>query len=533
MRVASARRHELDPAIRAWTESHTTAEVLEAAALLRIPSAPIGNGAELPGYEHFVERGAYVPNPTTGWLQPEVSYRFSGTATSRPFQQAPTIGQHDIEGRISRPPKKAPDAHVAVPELPLAGMRVADFTGYWAGSVVAHYLAMMGADVIHIESAKRPDAIRGHSVKATSEDQWWEWTPLFHGTNTNKRDVTIDMSNEAGRSLARRLISQCDVMIENSSPRVMEHWGFDWRSVQAIRPDILFVRMPAFGLDGPWRDRTAYAQTIEQVSGLAWVTGYPDGPPIVLDGTCDPLAGAHATAALLIALEHRARTGEGMQVEVAMYGGALNVTAEQVLEYQAYGTLLQRQGNRGTGTPQNLYLTADIDGFGRQDTWVAISVDTDIQWAALREALDEPGWATDSALVTSAGRCDAYDLIDKHLASWCVQKAADDIVAALWSRGIPVGRVTPTADADQLEQHRALDFFESVVHPLTGEQLHMRYPVRLEHGPHRLHRTPAPMIGQHNDEVFGEIVGCTKEELHELELSGVIGTELLGNHRTR
>ena len=126
------------------------------------------------------------------------------------------------------------------------------------------------------------------------------------------------------------------------------------------------VRMPAFGLDGPWRDRTGYAQTMEQVSGMAWMTGYRDQAPQIPNGPCDPIAGTHATAALLLALEYRRRTGKGTLVEVPMVGGALNVAAEQVVEYSAYGNLLERDGNRGPGAaPQNLYLSADVDEGGR------------------------------------------------------------------------------------------------------------------------------------------------------------------------
>ena len=147
--------------------------------------------------------------------------------------------------------------------------------------------------------------------------------------------------------------------------------------------------MPAFGLSGPWRNRTGYAQNMEQVSGMAWMTGFPDGPPHVPNGMCDPLAGTHATLGLLLALEHRRKTGEGMLVEVPMVGGAVNVAAEQVLEYQAFGHLMQRDGNRGPGAaPQNIYRCADVVGDGMPDDWVAIAVETDEQW---QRAVPGPG----------------------------------------------------------------------------------------------------------------------------------------------
>ncbi len=528
----AARRAELEGAISAWVGARSTAEVLEAASLLRVPVAPVGNGATVPGFDHFAENGFYVRNPATKWLQPNVPYRFTGTAASRPFQPAPRPGQNNSELQGRRySPKKATTAQNH--KLPLEGVRVADFTAFWAGPMVGHYLATMGADVIHVESPKHPDAIRGHSVKTTSDDLWWEWSPNFHGPNTNKRDVTIDMASVQGRELAKRLIAHCDVMLENYSPRVMMHWDLEYSAVRAIRPDIVYVRMPAFGLSGPWRDRTGYAQTMEQVSGMAWVTGFPGRPPLVLHGTCDPLAGTHATMALLLALEHRERTGEGMQVEVPMVGGALNVTAEQVLEYQAYGRLLERQGNHGTGAPQNLYVTADLDAIGRQDIWVAIAVETDEQWLSLRQALGNPEWANETSYLTSAGRRGAHHVLDKRLAAWCEERPADEIVAALWPLGVPVATVTPASHGDTLEQHRARQFYEPVPHPVTGTQLHIAFPLRLENGPRPMHRTPAPTLGQHNQAVFGDLLGLAEDEIKALEEEDVIGTRLLGQHRTR
>src|SRR5690606_15575847 len=142
---------------------------------------------------------------------------------------------------------------------PLEGIRVADFTSFWAGPFMGHTFAMCGADVIHVESTVHPDGARLMNLCPRTEPRWWEWSPYFQATNTNKRSLTLDMDREEGRVLARRLIAECDVLVENFSPRVMERWGLSWDEVRAIRPDIIMVRMPAFGLTGPWRDRTGFA----------------------------------------------------------------------------------------------------------------------------------------------------------------------------------------------------------------------------------------------------------------------------------
>ncbi len=522
------RRAELEAAITEWTQRQRAEDVLNQADLLRVPAAPIGNGKTATGFDHFVERHFYIPHPRSGRLQPDVPYTLGGSATRRAPGAPPRLGEHSAEPAR---PRRDPPVPVDRPVLPLEGIRVADFTAFWAGPIVGHFLAMMGAEVIHVESVKRPDGIRGHTVRSTEDDQWWEWTPQFHGPNTNKRDVTLDMAAEEGRALARRLVSVCDVMLENYAPRVMDHWQLGWPDVSALRPDLIFVRMPAFGLSGPWRERTGYAQNMEQVSGMAWMTGFPEGPPHVPNGICDPLAGTHATVALLLALEHRRRTGEGMLVEVPMVGGAVNVAAEQVLEYQAFGHLMARHGNRGPDAVQNLYRCADVVGDGDPDDWVAIAVETDAQWAALSAAVGRPEWPAE--LATPAARRQAHDEIDAWLSSWCRQRPGDAVVAALWPAGVPVARVLAPAQVQHLPQLQARRFLEWVTHPVAGDQVHYGYPVRFSAGPERVHRAPAPTLGQHNREVLIGLLGVSEEAFARLEADDVIGTRLLGQHRTR
>jgi crotonobetainyl-CoA:carnitine CoA-transferase CaiB-like acyl-CoA transferase len=393
---------------------------------------------------------------------------------------------------------------------------------------------MLGADVIHVESVKHPDGMRGHSVLTTDDDLWWEWTPRYHGPNANKRGITIDMETERGQDLARSLIAECDVMVENFSPRVMEQWGLEYEAVRAIRNDIIFLRMPAFGLSGPWRNRTGYAQNMEQVSGMAWVTGYPDGPPRVPNGMCDPVAGTHATLALLLALEHRRKTGLGMLVEVAMVGGALNIAAEQVVEFGSYGHLINRDGNRGpTAAPQNLYLSRDLDTAGRHEGWVAISIETDDQWLSMRKALGDPEWACSAQLQTAEGRRGGADLIDERLSEWCGSRSRDEIVTTLWPLGVPVAKVVSPADVDSLPQLASRGFFAPVTHPITGTNVHSGYPVRFSNGPHLMQRKPAPTLGEHNEAVFCDLLGLSTDELVELERQQIVGSRLVGEHRTR
>ena len=253
------------------------------------------------------------------------------------------------------------------------------------------------------------------------------------------------------------------------------------------------------------------------------MTGYPDQNPVSPYCVGDSNAGTHALCGLLLALEHRRRTGEGVLVEASMVDAALNVAAEQVVEHSAYGALLERDGNRGpTAAPQNLYLTADTDDAGARDGWVAIAVASDDQWLALRDALGRPAWAMDPALTTAAGRRQQHDAIDRHLSSWCDVRSGDEIVDCLWGAGVPVAKVMQPHDQPTLPQLQFRGFFEEVDRPVTGTARHSTLPMRFSRGPDRFHRRPAPLLGEHNDEVLRDL-GISDDEMAELDAHGVIG----------
>jgi len=525
--IRTERSDELNPVIRAWCAERTTAEIVELATLMRIPCIEVGNGETIPQMDHFREERFYDINPDGGFLQPAPPFRMHppipGVAEVRP---APPPGARITS--VPRPPAPAPFPPSAAPgTLPFAGLRVADFTSFWAGPFLTHTLGMFGADVIHVESTVRPDGARLMNHHPRTVPLWWERSPYFHATNTNKRGVTIDLSKPEGQALAKRLIAACDVVVENYSPRVMESFGLSWEEVRAVKPDIVMVRMPAFGLTGPWRDRTGFAMTMEQVSGMAWLTGFPEHDPGALFGPCDPGAGLHALVGLLVALEHRRRTGEGRLVECPMVANALNVAGEQVIEYTANGVRLDRMGNRGlAAAPQNCYAAADWDDDLEQRRWVAIAVATDEQWRALRAALGEPAWATDPVLDTHAGRMARHDELDAHLAAWCAERKSDEIVEQLWTAGVPAAPVVHPSEQLQFAQLVARDFFEHVEHPVHGDSVHITYPFRLPGMEGPVHRRPAPLLGEHNRDVFGGLLGLGEEELAALEAAGVIGTEL-------
>src|SRR5262249_10851827 len=184
----------------------------------------------------------------------------------------------------------------------------------------------------------RPDGFRYSGAYPHEGELWYERSGMWQATNLNKRDITLDLTSDEARDLARRLVREADVVVENFSPRVVEHFGLDYESLAALKPDVIQVRMPGFGLTGPWRDYVGWAFNFEGTSGMAAVTGYPDGPPCVLQGPADPIVGVHAGVALLAALEHRHRTGEGQLIEIAQIEVAACAAAGPVLAYSMTGS---------------------------------------------------------------------------------------------------------------------------------------------------------------------------------------------------
>ena len=288
-------------------------------------------------------------------------------------------------------------------------MRILDITSWWAGPSSTHLFALLGAEVWHVESITHPDGMRMTGYMFGRPD-WWEWGHMFLAANTNKLGLTIDIEQPAGKALIDELITKADIVAENFVPRVIEKWGLTREYVQGLNPNAIYMRMPAFGLQGPWRDRPGFAQTMEQLTGMAWITGHVDDQPRIMRGPCDPIAGLHGALALCVALWEREETGHAPFVESTMVEAALNCAAEQIIEFSAYGNKMHRAGNRAPhAAPQGVYA---CPGF---EQWLAVSVETDEQWRGLRRALGEPVWATDPRLDTMAGRQESHDLLDQRL----------------------------------------------------------------------------------------------------------------------
>lgn len=513
----AGRLDEWNAMVHPWTSRHTVAEIIKAASDLRVPVAEVNDGRTVLDNEQFVARGVFVRNPG-GFLQPRPPYLMDDGGERRPATPAPRLGEH--AGTIEARPRPVPSAADNAHDLPLAGIRVVDLTSWWAGPSATGTLAMLGADVIHIESTGHPDGMRMTGFMFGTED-WWEWSSMFVAINPNKRDLTLDLDAEAGMDLLWRLIEGADVVIENFSPRVVEKWGLSWEAVSARNPRAVFTRMPAFGLSGPWRDRVGFAQTMEQLTGMAWVTGHLYDQPRIMRGPCDPIAGMHGAYAAILGLAVRERTGRGVFVESTMVEAALNCSAEQIVEYTAYGNVMERAGNRGPyAAPQGLYPCQG------HEQWLALAVATDEQWLALVEILGSPDWADRPEYATDAGRRAGHDAIDEGLYAWAAEQNLDEAVAQLVAAGVPAAPAWDPRLQHENPQHAHRGLFEMVEHPAVGTHPMPGMPYRFA-SVDRWITSPSPTLGQHNHEILAEL-GLSDDEVAVLEADGVIGTRPKG-----
>lgn len=512
-----ARLEEWEEIVRSYTLEHTTDEIIERAQMLRIPVAQVGNGQSVLDHEQLKARGVFCEDPSGGFWRPMPPYRIDGAALPPP-RPAPRLGEHTGKIEAREPKRPSPSGSC---RLPLEGMRIIDATSWWAGPMATQMLALLGADVIHVESIQKIDGGRAvGGMFVASREEWWECSFVFLSANSNKRGITLNLSDPKGMEIFESLIAGADALVENFSPRVMDAFGISWEKVQSLNPRCHYVRMPAFGLDGPWREHVGFAQTMEQMSGMAWLTGHADDQPRIQRGPCDPLAGMHAAFALLVAMVERERSGRGHFIECAMVEGALNIAAEQVAEYTAYGNLMERQGNRSPeAAPQGLYPCSGHH-VSENPQWLALSVASEEQWLALVEWLGRPDWATRTGADLLSRRSE-HARLDEALRRVFAARDRDVCVEELSAAGVPVAPVVDPRALAQHPQFVARGFLEEVEHSIVGRQATMVAPFRYA-SVERWLRRAAPRLGQHNTEILREL-GHDDNSIALLKETKVIG----------
>jgi crotonobetainyl-CoA:carnitine CoA-transferase CaiB-like acyl-CoA transferase len=504
-----------------WVGKRTVSEVVDAAVALRVPVAPVHDAETIVHDEHLVARGVFMDDGQ-GRLHPRPPYLIDGQ-TMGVTTAAPRLGDHDdvVLARSQRPRAQAAKRDGGT-DLPLAALKVVDLTSWWVGALATQTLAMLGADVVHVEGVSHPDGMRLTGVTYAKSEDWWEWGHMFSAANTTKRGITLDIGTPAGRALLDRLIEWGDVLVENFSPRVAESWGLTPEAVHACNSRIVYQRMPAYGLTGPWRDRPAFAQTVEPMSTMASITGYRDAMPLAKGGLADSVAGMHGAWAAIVALAEQRNRGSGVFVEAVMLEAALNVSAQPLLEYTAYGRVMTRLGNQSShAAPQGVY------GCAGTEQWLAISVTDNDQWKALAELVGGRDLASSPRYETAADRHRHHDELDALLKGWAATRDAQQTSKLLASLSIPAAACWDHRLLDEHPQYRARKLFSCVDHPVVGRYHAPGLPYRFE-SVETWVRTPAPTFGQHNDEVLRDIVGLDEHEIENLASAGVIANRPRG-----
>lgn len=411
--------------------------------------------------------------------------------------------------------------------LPLSGVRVADLSMVWAGPFCTQILASLGAEVIKVESVKRFDAVRGatHPREGTSgypdDDPGadpWNRTVRFNERNRNKLGITLDLAEPAGIEVFKQLIAVSDVVIENYSARVMEKLGLAYQELASLRPDLIMLSMPGFGKTGPDSGSVAFGITIEAMAGLASLTGYGDGWPVKGGvNTGDPIAGLHAASAILAALYYRAETGFGQFIDLSQQESAICLIGEAVLDFAMNGRAPDPMANRDrTKVPQGCYPCTG------EDRWIALSVHSEQMWQALCVVIGRPELAHDSRFADSVSRWKQHDELDRIICTWTEQQDPYRALRHLQHAGIPAGIAFANSDVFSDPHVLARQALSLIDHPSTGARTYPASALRLSTmGP--ASQRPAPRLGEHNNELLGELLGLPKEQLIALEQQEIIG----------
>lgn len=397
--------------------------------------------------------------------------------------------------------------------LPLEGIRVTDFGQMWAGPHLSQWLAVMGAEVIKIETAQRIDFMRMVGQPPALQGKGPNAGSAFASLNTGKKSVVLNMNTPEGRDLARRLISISDIVTENFGGSILERWGLSYEEMKKIKPDIIYYAGSGYGRNGPHKERPAYAEIVEAFDGSTYANGYPGGDPATVGVSpwTDATQAMHGAFAILAALYHRSLTGEGQYIDSAMIEGSANFLGELIMDYVMNGRLSERIGNRDKiMAPHGCYRCKGEDG------WVAIAVSNQEEWLAFCKILGNPAWTNKVEFSDELSRWKNQDELDQYVESWTRQHYPYEIAEKLQRAGI---MAAPSLSTKQLVEDRHIierEFFVETQHPVLGRIKIASVPWRLSDNPAGNYSYP-PLLGEHNDYVFGKLLGLSSDEIERLK----------------
>jgi crotonobetainyl-CoA:carnitine CoA-transferase CaiB-like acyl-CoA transferase len=406
-----------------------------------------------------------------------------------------------------------------VDRLPLDGVRVVDMTWVWAGPYLGSLLAMLGAEVIKVESRSRPDFFRRHVVWPLADAEPVELGPnecmMFNTVNLSKLSVALNLARPEGIDLIKRLVAVSDVVIENMRAGALKRMGLDYEALRAVNPRVILLSSSARGGAGPEAHYAGYASVHHAVGGGMCITGHPDGPPAHAVGDVDLMNATASAFAVVAALYHREETGEGQFIDFSQCEGVTALIGEVLLDYQMTGRIPERKGNSDDFmAPHNLYPCWGVD------RWLAIAVETDEEFAALARVMERPELAADPRFAAAAARKRNEAELDAIISEWTRPRDRDLMARQLGEAGVAAA---PSRDAQDLfhDPHlRARGVFVELDHPETGPRDFVGLPWQMSDCEPVLKRPP--LLGEHNDYVFGGLLGLDEAEIARLKKSGII-----------
>jgi len=390
----------------------------------------------------------------------------------------------------------------------LNGLRVLDFSRVQSGPYATRILADFGAEVIKVQSQKT-----AKGAEANSEAYFNTW-------NRNKRSITLDMSHVEAQDLALRLAVISDVVIENFSPRVMLNWKLNYERIKKARPDLIMVSMSAMGQTGPWKDFVAFGPTIQSLGGLTYLTSYGKGPPMGMGFSyADTVAGLYAALAVLMAIAYRDRTGQGQYIDLSEYEAVCTLNGPLFLDLSVDNATTLPTGNRSDNlfaAPYGCYRCAG------KDRWCVIAVFSDHEWNGLCQVMGQPDLGQEKRFFTWSDRKAHSEELDDFIEQWTSKNTPEKVVGLLQEAGVPAGIVQDAEDLARDPQLRARNFFVPLKHPVLGHTISDGLPIKFREMPTGFWKA-APLLGEDNQYVYGELLGLTDKELSSYVKRGIIG----------
>ena len=516
-----ARRTNVDaliPLVQEWIGGFKVEDLFHEGQRRRICFAPVLDMAGVISSEHLHARGfhAETTHPRAGRLSvPGAPYRLREGAWQL-RSPAPLLAEKQASELWTQSRPAAPEIPAATgPELPLAGIRVADFSWVWAGPFAGMQLAHLGAEVIKIESGKRPDLGRRLAIFPKGMPPGINRSGYFNQWNQGKQSLQLDLGHPEAPALVKALVGECDVVLENFAKGVMERLGIGYEALRDANPRIVYASITGFGHTGPLSHYMGYGPAISPLSGLSSLTGYPGGAPRELGLSLgDPTAGITAATAIQAALLERETTGRGQHIDVSLWESTTVCAAEGWLEFAMNGREAARRGNRDTSmAPHGCFRCAG------EDAWISIACASESEWKALCEIVD-PALAGDPRFATERERKLNEAALEERISAWTTGQERWEATRILQQAGVPA---FPSMSAkDLVEDPHLLErgFIEHYDHPEVGFRRYAGIPWRLGQRPGGV-RGRAPLLGEHSDRVLREILELPEEDILRLRESGI------------